>query len=86
MPGVKGITNLITVKPRVSPTDLKRKIEYALVRSAEIDAGRISVEVRGTTAIMKGTVRSFMEKQIAERAAWSAPGITAVENQITVEV
>jgi osmotically-inducible protein OsmY len=65
--------------------DLKRKIEDALVRSADIDAGRTSRDVRGTTAILRGTVRSYMEKQTAERAAWSAPGITTVENQITVE-
>lgn len=84
--GVTGVTNLITVRPRVTPTDLRRKIEDALVRSAEIDAGRISVEVRGTTAILRGTVRSFLEKQTAERAAWSAPGIAAVEDQLTVEV
>jgi len=84
--GVTGVTNLITVKPRVSPTDLKRQIADALVRSAEIDAGKISVEVRGTTAILRGTVRCFMEKQTAERAAWSAPGIAAVEDLITVEI
>lgn len=86
LPGVKGLSNLITVAPRVMPTDLKKKIEEALVRAAELDAQRISVEVQGTTAILRGTVRSWMEKQAAERAAWSAPGITAVENRIVVEV
>ncbi len=82
--GVKGVSNLITLKPVASPTDLKKKIEDALVRSAEIDADRITVEVQGTKAILKGKVRSWVERQEAERTAWLAPGITAVDNQITL--
>ncbi|MGH9645061.1 MAG: BON domain-containing protein [Terriglobales bacterium] len=84
--GVKGVTNLITVKPRVTPSELKKKIEDALVRNAEVDANRITVEVQGNRAILKGTVRSWAEKQEAERVAWSAPGIVSVENRITLEV
>jgi len=83
--GVTGVTNLITVKPRVTATDLKKKIEDALVRNAQIDASRITVEVQGSKVILKGTVRSYAEKQEAERVAWLAPGITAVENRILVE-
>jgi osmotically-inducible protein OsmY len=84
--GVKGVTNLIVVKPRTTASELKKKIEEALVRNAQIDASRITVEVQGTKAILKGTVRSWAEKEEAERVAWLAPGITSVENRITLEI
>jgi osmotically-inducible protein OsmY len=82
--GVKGVTNLITVKPKVSSSDLKKKIEQALVRSAELDANTITVEVQGSKAILRGTVRSWAEREEAERAAWAAPGILSVENHIVI--
>lgn len=84
--GVKDITNLITVKPVASPTDLKKDIQDALVRSAQLDANAITVQVEGSKAILKGRVRSWAEKKEAERAAWLAPGITSVDNQITVSL
>jgi osmotically-inducible protein OsmY len=84
--GVKGVTNLIIVKPSVTAPELKKKIEDALVRNAQIDANRITVEVQGSKAILKGAVRSWAEKEEAERVAWSAPGIVSVENRISVEI
>jgi osmotically-inducible protein OsmY len=82
--GVKGVTNLIVVKPHVLPTDLKQRIEKALIRNAETDARNIMVEVEGSKVILRGTVRSYAEKKAAEEAAWVAPGITEVENRIVV--
>jgi osmotically-inducible protein OsmY len=84
LPGVKGVLNGITVKPPMTPSDLKKKIEEALVRSAQTDAARITVEVHGSKVILRGIVRSWAEKQEAERVAWSAPGVTEVDNRITV--
>jgi osmotically-inducible protein OsmY len=84
--GVKGVSNLIKLKPRVSPTQVKRKIEEAFRRSAEIDANRVTIETSNGTVTLKGTVRSCAERQEAERAAWAAPGVTKVENRITVSL
>ena len=84
--GVKGVTNFIRVKPHLAPSEVKRKIEEAFRRSAEIDANRITVEANGGEVILKGTVRSWAERQEAERAAWATPGVTKVDNQITISV
>ena len=82
--GVRGITNNIEVKPRVTPVEIKRKIEEALRRAAEVDASRITVETNGGEVILRGTVRSWAEREQAERAAWWAPGVSKVDNRIVV--
>jgi osmotically-inducible protein OsmY len=82
--GVKGVSNLIDVKPQVSKSVVKTAIEDALKRSAEVDANRIKVETDGEKVILRGTVRSWFEREEAERAAWAAPGVRSVDNRITI--
>jgi osmotically-inducible protein OsmY len=83
--GVKGVSNLITVAAVPTPSDVKQRITDTLRRGAQFDADRITVEVVGHKAILKGTVRSYAESQDAERAARKVPGITEVENRLTVD-
>jgi len=83
--GIQGIINCIEVRPQVPPVEIKRKIEEALRRAAEIDASRITVEANGGEIILRGTVRSWAQREEAERAAWRAPGISKVDNRITVD-
>jgi osmotically-inducible protein OsmY len=84
--GVRGVTNLLVVKTQPTPSDLKEQIEKALVRNAETDARRITVEVVGSKVILRGTVSSYAEKKAAEETAWSAPGVTEVDNRIIVSL
>ena len=82
--GIKGVSNTILLRPHAEPSEIKRKIQDALRRSAEVDANRIQVEADGGEVILKGTVRSWIERAEAERAAWAAPGVTAVDDRIVV--
>ena len=83
--GVRGLTDRIEVKPRVRAADVKEKIEAALRRNAELDAKRIVVEATGGRIVLKGTVRSWAEHEDAMNAAWSAPGVTRVEDHISIK-
>jgi osmotically-inducible protein OsmY len=82
--GVKGVTNIIQVKPRVSTSEVKHEIEEALKRNAEVDARRITVSSTDGKVTLWGNVRSWMEKDEAENAAWAAPGVAQVENDISI--
>jgi len=83
--GVKGVTNLIAVKPKkVSTYEVGQKIKDSLRRHAELDADRITIETKDGHVTLRGTVSSFAERQDAERAAWQAPGVTKVEDMIAV--
>jgi len=82
--GVRGVVNEIVVAPHVSAADVQGKIEAAFRRSAEIDARRVSVVARDGQIVLTGNVRSWAERQEAERAAWAAPGVSLVDDRITV--
>jgi len=88
IPGVKGVINVITIKPKVEAEEIKKsvkqQIDEALRRMATVDAENIQVEVQGSEIFLRGTVRSWAERHEAEKAAWSAPGVTSVKNYITV--
>ena len=82
--GVIGIINRIAVRPRISASDVHTKIERALHRNADLDASGITVEAKGSKIVLGGRVRARSERVLAERAAWSAPGVTQVENHIRI--
>jgi osmotically-inducible protein OsmY len=82
--GVQSAVNAITLRPRVIPADIKRRIKSALVRDAQIDADHISVEEDSGTVVLEGKVRSWAEREEAQRTAWAAPGVRRVQNRIAV--
>ena len=83
--GVQGVTNLIAVRPHpVSTAAVAQRIKDALRRNAELDAERITVEANDGRVTLRGQVRSWVERHDAEHAAWGAPGVSHVEDRITV--
>ena len=83
--GVKGVTNLITIKPNLMPTDIKMSIRSALERNALVDASNVQVETAGNKVVLRGTVENYIAREEAERAAWNASGVFSVDNQLKVE-
>jgi osmotically-inducible protein OsmY len=82
--GVKGVTNLVEVKTAPSPADVKDRIIAAFKRNADLDASTITVVADGGTVRLGGKVHAWYERQIAERAAWAAPGVNRIEDNIAV--
>jgi osmotically-inducible protein OsmY len=82
--GVKGVTSRITLRAAPTPADIKQRIRDSIKRQAEIDADHITVETSASRVTLRGTVRSIAERRDAERAAWNAPGVISVENDINV--
>ena len=84
--GVRGVTNLISVKPHVTPDDVKQRIEKALTRSAEIEAKAIKVKVLGGQVTLEGEVDAWHDRDVARQAAWAAPGVKSVVDHIRIGV
>jgi osmotically-inducible protein OsmY len=82
--GVKGVSSTIAIKPRASTGDVIHAIKRALHRAAQVDAERISVEVKDGKVVLRGSVRTWAERDEAQRAAWAAPGISDVQNDIRI--
>lgn len=82
--GVKSVSNLIEIKPSVSPTDVRQRIENALKRDAELEAKRIQVRVDDRKVTLDGKVRTWAEREAVERAAWAAPGVSSVVDHIAI--
>lgn len=83
--GIKGLTNLIKVRPKITPAEIESRIREALRRNADLDAQHIRVELDRGRAILSGLVQSWAEREEAERCTWSARGVSSVENHVEVE-
>ena len=81
--GVKGVSNLITIKPTLVPVDISIAIKAAFERNAQLEADSIEVDTIGNNVILRGKVGNYAEREEAERVAWAAPGVYSVDNQLT---
>lgn len=84
MSGVKGVTNSISISPKVTKKEVETDIKSAFKRSAMLDAKHIRVEISGNTVVLHGQVRNYSEYDEAERVAWSEPGVSYVDNRLSV--
>lgn len=84
--GVRSVINLILVKPKVSASDIEKRISSAFHRSATIDSEKITASVSGNKVILSGTVSSYAEKEEAERVAWAAPGVSSVDSKLEIKI
>jgi osmotically-inducible protein OsmY len=82
--GVRGVSNLITVEPQISPKEIRADVQRAFQRQAALDANQVAVEVAGNVVTLRGEVRSLAGRRQAEQAAWAAPGVSDVRNHLTV--
>jgi osmotically-inducible protein OsmY len=82
--GVRGVVNSIVVRPEARPQDVRDEIHNAFLRNAELDASSITIGVLDGKVVLGGKVNSWIERELAERAAWSAPGVAAVEDHIVI--
>ena len=83
--GVKGVSNMISIKPKLTPTEVKMAIRSAFERSALLDSNKVQVETSGSQVTLRGKVRNYAERDEAERAAWAAPGVLSVDNNLIVQ-
>ena len=83
--GVTGVSNLVKVKPKVSPADVEKKIHEALARQADREANRLAITVDGSQVTLRGTVHSWTERNAVQGAAWATPGVSVVVNDLRVD-
>jgi osmotically-inducible protein OsmY len=83
--GVTGVSNLVKVKPKVSPADVEKKIHEALSRQADREVRRLAITVDGSQVTLRGTVHSWTERDAVQGAAWATPGVTVVVNDLLVD-
>ncbi|RYF83727.1 MAG: BON domain-containing protein [Comamonadaceae bacterium] len=83
--GVTGVSNLVKVKPKVSPADVEKKIHEALARQADREAHRLAISVDGSQVTLRGTVHSWTERNAVQGAAWATPGVSVVVNDLLVD-